>query len=206
MSKFKVGDIIVGKDSGNNIYSHTAKKKGFVGEVIDTCATEIKVKILKSKTGFIGSCFWVDSEHFKLKKDDSKAIVKAIPPFVYALKDGKVGIAQCRDGDEFDEKFGTKLALARLSNDDVGAKELIEKKYPKEIEHKLFDSRGIELEEGDEVVYISEETGRTFTGEVVFEYVLHLEKTELFVTGIESSCNDETGEITNWEVYKLAKK
>jgi len=153
MSKFKVGDIIVGKKS-SNVYCHTAKKNGFVGEVTYTRATEIEVKTLKSKTGFTGDCFWVDPEHFKLKKDDSKTIVKVSPPS----------------------------------------------------KRVLFDSRGVELKAGDEVVAFGVNSNYFIKKNVREDYIGYRGRVKMWVEGMEMNCNDETGEIKGWEVYKLAKK
>jgi len=203
MSKFKVGDIIVGKKS-SNVYCHTAKKNGFVGEVTYTRATEIEVKTLKSKTGFTGDCFWVDPEHFKLKKDDSKTIVKVSPPYVYALKDGKVGISKCRDSDEFDEEFGKKLAEAKLNGDKKEEESLIKEKYPPK--RVLFDSRGVELKAGDEVVAFGVNSNYFIKKNVREDYIGYRGRVKMWVEGMEMNCNDETGEIKGWEVYKLAKK
>ena len=73
MSKFKIGDIIVGEES-SNIYSWTCKKSNFVGQVLDLYGEgTIAVKVIESDHTIIGKVFsCVNSEHFKLKEKRKK--------------------------------------------------------------------------------------------------------------------------------------
>lgn len=80
-SKFKIGDIIVGTEESNR-YCITAKKKGFVGEVVDVYSSgydDIKVKILENNDSReVGSYYSVRSERFELKNKTTEQMIQSI--------------------------------------------------------------------------------------------------------------------------------
>ena len=86
MSKFKVGDIIVGRE-GSNTYCVTSKENDFVGRIIEIdtkCIDDktIRVEVIKCKDkDYIGYRYWVDPNKFELKVTKKKKIYLASPFF-----------------------------------------------------------------------------------------------------------------------------
>jgi len=158
MSEFKVGDIVVGRKSSNQYY-HTAKNKGFVGEVISlTSDGMIEVKVLKSETRFIGSCFWVGSRHFKLKKD--KFIEIEID--MINRKSKRKSKRKSASGDDLSVIFGVDFACVSISKEGhtigilyIGKDELTFKEANKVLNvlgYKLVDSsKKKEVKEVEEI-------------------------------------------------------
>lgn len=70
--KFRVGDIVTGKESADRMYSYTTSKA--IMRVITTRNYEIEVQIVKHKEpkGYIERTFWVDAKHFTLIKSKFK--------------------------------------------------------------------------------------------------------------------------------------
>ena len=215
MSKFKVGDIIVGKDGNPGKYNLTSCERGFKGIIVevfekDIWGDDIRVEITESMLSKeIGSRVPVESDNFlladRLISTPIQPNIVIEKPYIYAISKGKVGISKCKVADDFDEEFGKKLAIARLNEDAEEEARLIEEKFP----HTpiLFDSNGLELVHGDKVILLHE--GKESIGErlVVFEVSEHSNRADLFIRGIRDSCDDKTGKIDDrWTVYKLATK
>lgn len=77
--KFKVGDIIVGKESSNEHYCITCKNNKFVGRVecvYDSYYEDIEVRVLKVEEDEddIGALLQVHSGHFELLKNNLKTV------------------------------------------------------------------------------------------------------------------------------------
>ena len=69
-------------------------------------------------------CYWVSYDNLKpIDQDEIDYVVR--PPYVYAIKDGEIGISKCHSDDKFDEEFGKKLAKARLEGDKATENEIL---------------------------------------------------------------------------------
>jgi len=158
MSEFKVGDIVVGRKSSNQYY-HTAKNKGFVGEIISLSSDgTIRVKILRSESGMIGSCFTVGARHFKLKKD--KFIEIEID--MINRKSKRKSKRKSASGDDLSVIFGVDFACVSISKEGhtigilyIGKDELTFKEANKVLNvlgYKLVDSsKKKEVKEVEEI-------------------------------------------------------
>lgn len=68
MCKFALGDLVVGKDSSNEVYNVTNKRNDFLGRVLDIGerGNIMNIEVIKSRSGAcIGLHYWVGVEHFK---------------------------------------------------------------------------------------------------------------------------------------------
>lgn len=105
MTKFKVGDIVIGNDK--NPYSVTAK--GVKCEVVKVYDEHyIRVRALNDFASFI-----VCSVYFDLVQSDEITITR-YGNKVVAKYGKKVSIAKCSPKDEFNFETGAKLAFERL--------------------------------------------------------------------------------------------
>ena len=82
MSKFQVGDIVVGTKGGSELYS--LELSGFEGKVIKTFddGETIQVKVIEHNHALmIGLIFSVESKYFKKKEDKERTKVYLASPF-----------------------------------------------------------------------------------------------------------------------------
>ena len=82
MSKFQVGDIVVGTKEGSELYS--LELSGFEGKVIKTFddGETIQVKVIEHNHALmIGLIFSVESKYFKKKEDKERTKVYLASPF-----------------------------------------------------------------------------------------------------------------------------
>ena len=111
MTKFKVGDIIVGNDKANMNYGIT--KKGVKCKVICSCDDDDFIKVEVMCGIFKGREYCVRYECFDLVQCDEITITR-YGNKVVAKYGKKVGIAKCSPEDEFNFETGAKLAFERL--------------------------------------------------------------------------------------------
>ena len=78
MQKFRIGDLIVGKDSSDDMYRVTNKKHKFIGKVKKICGFgEIRVEIISSEPSYsIGDEYTVESKYFDFFNDNTYTIEK----------------------------------------------------------------------------------------------------------------------------------
>lgn len=121
MSKFKVGDLVIGNEDADAEYSIT--KMGWIGEVIgirDDDDEDVRVKNIE---GYTKCECWVDSSYFDLYKKgnhvicaDSILIKRVIfngPATIVFWNDGTKTIVKCQEGDSFDKEKGIALCIAK---------------------------------------------------------------------------------------------
>lgn len=119
MSKFKVGDIVVGNKSANDKYSITSE--GWVGTVIeideDDAVDDIRVQSLEDK----GYRTWVSSACFDLCNADYKASAKNgirkvifnAPATIVLWSDDTKTVVKCGKNDKYDAEKGLALCIAK---------------------------------------------------------------------------------------------
>lgn len=77
MSRFQLGDIVVGTEEANKMYTLTAPKNDFVGKVVEIMSdTRMKVEIIQGKRDF-GSVHGVNQECFELH-DSELALIQRL--------------------------------------------------------------------------------------------------------------------------------
>lgn len=115
MSKFKVGDIVVGNKSANDKYSITTE--GWVGRVVAVCEDEIKVQSLDNK-GFepwvSGACFELcNSGYTASAKNGIKKVIFNAPVTIVLWTDGTKTVVKCGKNDTYDLEKGLALCIAK---------------------------------------------------------------------------------------------
>lgn len=115
MSKFKIGDIVVGNKSANDVYSITTE--GWVGRVVEIDGDDIRVQSLEDK----GFHPWVKSACFNLyagkhKSSGVHGIKKVIfnePATIVLWEDDTKTVVKCGKNDTYDAEKGLALCIAK---------------------------------------------------------------------------------------------
>lgn len=114
MSKFNVGDIVVGNKSANDKYSITTE--GWVGRVVAVCENEIKVQSLEDK-GFhpwvSSSCFELCNGYTTSAKNGIKKVIFNAPATIVLWTDGTKTVVKCDKNDTYDLEKGLALCIAK---------------------------------------------------------------------------------------------
>ena len=119
MSKFKIGDIVVGNKLANDLYSIT--KEGWVGKVveIDTTAEidDIRVQSLDDK-GFhpwvSSSCFELCNPKYKASaKNGIKKVIFNAPATIVLWSDDTKTVVKCGKNDTYDAEKGLAMCIAK---------------------------------------------------------------------------------------------
>lgn len=132
MSRFKVGDVVVAKESADELYTitRTSMEKAVVTSVINGCM------FIKPIGG--SDNYFVHQDDFK--KVEDKIIIYRDGQNVIALDvdSKKKAVAKCSPDDEFDFKTGAKIAFSRLVGNYDGKDNIQVGDYV-----KLFDKREV---------------------------------------------------------------
>ena len=115
MSKFNIGDMVVGNKSASDIYSVTIE--GWVGRVVAVNGGRIRVQSLEDKE----FCPWVNSACFNLYAGEHKSsavhgIKKVIfnaPATIVLWTDGTKTVVKCGKNDTYDLEKGLALCIAK---------------------------------------------------------------------------------------------
>lgn len=113
-NKFKVGDIICGKDC--TPYSHTNKDMT-KGKVTAIKEGGIEVKILEHKnSSYVGQSYWVDPDFFDLVTDPLYNITTDMVTFVEVVHGTNKAKSKCNvECDKFDLHTGIDIAMGKLN-------------------------------------------------------------------------------------------
>lgn len=224
MSKFKVGDVVVGTNKSDSRYAITTKKGGFVGKVTDVYSDEcIEVKILKhNNPKTIGHIYDVNSHYFELEHESNKPTNKCEIHITVngnithaVLKENgtvtKRAEAKCSPEDIFDFKVGAQLAFERLLELD-GTEPIEEKKEPF-VPHLRATWNNEHLGAIGELSPFKDMFGRALcVGDVVELFdewgdshgmvsIVHTQREGFFVMSIQFNC-EQDGTIKDWKIWK----
>ena len=116
MSKFKIGDIVVGNKLANDEYSIT--KEGWVGRVVDIAgAYDIRVQSLEYK-GFqpwvSSACFELCNPKYKARaKNRIKKVIFNAPATIVLWTDDTKTVVKCGKNDTYDAEKGLAMCIAK---------------------------------------------------------------------------------------------
>lgn len=128
MGKFKVGDVVLAKESADKLYAITNTSMG-KAVVTSICNKSMYIKPIGDNRSY-----FVLQEKFK--KAEDKIIIYRDGRNVIALDVGsnEKAVAKCSPDDEFDFKTGAKIAFSRLVGNEDGKDDIKACDYV-----KLFD-------------------------------------------------------------------
>ena len=124
-NKFRVGDIVRGKENSGYTIANEEMIQGQVIKILNpkedgplSCFGDIKIKILEHTNPiFVGGEHTVNSKYFDLVKRNNSAIViyqKGNEVIALDKSTGKKATAKCSLEDEFNFSTGAKIAFNRL--------------------------------------------------------------------------------------------
>lgn len=119
MSKFKIGDIVVGNKFANDKYTIT--REGWIGTVVeideDDAVDDIRVQSLEDKgyrTWVSGACFDLCNTDYKASaKHGIKKVIFNAPATIVLWTDNTKTVVKCGKNDTYDLEKGLALCIAK---------------------------------------------------------------------------------------------